>query len=96
MLKNKETDLAFVSAEQMADLKAAGVAVELSPQGGYIIAAGFGGNCIPADSRYDANYHNQDPWTDKRVREAMTISIDRDAINKAIFAGVADPRRSIL
>ena len=34
---------------------------------------------------------NKDPWTDVRVRKAMTIAIDREAICKGIFSGYADP-----
>ena len=92
MLKNKEIDLACnVSAEQLADLKAAGVATEYSPAGGGIIMVSWGGIAIPEDKRYDPAYHNKDPWTDVRVRKAMTISIDRQAISKAIYAGNAVP-----
>ena len=51
----------------------------------------WGGMVIPEDKRYDAAYHNKDPWTDVRVRKAMAISIDREAICKAIYAGYAEP-----
>ena len=37
----------------------------------------LGGMVIPEDKRYDAAYHNKDPWTDAKVRKAMTIAIDR-------------------
>ena len=90
-LKNKEIDLAQVPAEQLADLKAAGVAVEVSPLGGGMLVIRWGGFVIPADKRYDPAYHNKDPWTDVRVRKAMAIAIDREAISKAIFAGSAKP-----
>jgi len=92
MLKNKEIDLALVPAEQLADLKAAGMATEVSPVGGSIIMMGWGGIAIPEDKRYDAAYHNKDPWTDVKVRKAMMISIDRDAICKVIYAGGATPQ----
>ena len=91
-LKNKEIDAApWVDAEQIADLKAAGVATEVSPVGGNILMVDWGGMVIPADKRYDANIHNKDPWVDSRVRKAMAISIDREAICKAIYAGLAQP-----
>jgi glutathione transport system substrate-binding protein len=46
---------------------------------------------MPEDKRYDATYHNKDPWIDSKVRKAMAIAIDREAICKAIFAGYAKP-----
>jgi peptide/nickel transport system substrate-binding protein len=30
---------------------------------------------------------NEDPWTDKRVRQAVALCLDRDAINTALFDG---------
>ena len=81
----------MVPAEQLADLKAAGVAVEVSPVGGSILMVALGGMVIPEDKRYDAAYHNKDPWVDSRVRKAMAIAIDREAICKAIYAGFAEP-----
>jgi len=52
---------------------------------------GLGGMIIPADKRYDVAVHNMDPWNDPRVRKAMAISIDRQAIVNAIFNGYAEP-----
>jgi ABC-type transport system substrate-binding protein len=91
MLKNKEIDMARVTAEQLPDLKASGVATEISTVGGNTLCATWGGILIKEDNRYNPDYHNKDPWTDMRVRKAMTISIDREAICKAIFAGGAFP-----
>jgi peptide/nickel transport system substrate-binding protein len=91
-LKNKEIDAApWVDAEQIADLKAAGVATEVSPVGGNILMVDWGGMVIPADKRYDANIHNKDPWVDPKIRRAMALSIDREAICKAIYSGFAEP-----
>jgi peptide/nickel transport system substrate-binding protein len=90
-LKNKEIDLSRVTAEQLVSLKAAGVAVEVSPLGGNILMVGLGGMVVADDTRYDAAYHNKDPWVDQKVRKAMAIAIDREAICKAIYAGFADP-----
>jgi ABC-type transport system substrate-binding protein len=92
MLKTKEIDLAIIPAEQMADLKAAGVATEASSVGGGgLIIMAWGGLVIPEDDRYDASYHNKDPWVDVRVRKAMSLAIDRQAICDTIFAGGAIP-----
>ena len=90
-LKNKEVDLSGIPAEQLVDLKAAGVAVELSPGGGGVIVISWGGITVPADKRYDPAYHNKDPWVDPKVRKAMAMAIDREAICKSIFAGLAEP-----
>jgi peptide/nickel transport system substrate-binding protein len=91
MLKNKEVDLANVPAEQLEGLKAAGLATEVTPYGGGILVVGLGGMVISADKRYDPAYHNKDPWTDPKVRKAMALAIDRQAICNAIFAGAAFP-----
>ena len=90
MLKNKEIDLAGVPADQLADLKTAGLGTEVYG-GGINLIVQWGGITIPEDSRYDPAYHNKDPWTDIRVRKAMTIAIDRQAICKTIYAGGAIP-----
>jgi ABC-type transport system substrate-binding protein len=45
----------------------------------------------PDDKRYVQGYHLKDPWADVRVREAMNIAIDRNAICKAIYSGAAKP-----
>ena len=89
-LKTKEIDLALVPADQVADLKAAGVATELNPIGGGVVVVSLGGMIIPEDKRYDATLHNKDPWADVRIRRAMSLAIDRAGICKAIFAGYAD------
>jgi len=51
----------------------------------------LGGMVVPEDKRYDPAYHNKDPWADSKVRKAMTIAIDRQAICNAIFSGFATP-----
>jgi ABC-type transport system substrate-binding protein len=96
-LKNREIDLALnVSAEQLDELKAVGLATEYSPSGGGIIMVSWGGIAVPEDRRYDAEYHNKDPWTDVRVRKAMTIAIDRQAICKALYNNSAFPAGVVL
>jgi ABC-type transport system substrate-binding protein len=91
-LKTKEIDAAMnIPAEQLADLQSAGRDTEVSPVGGFLLVVDWGGICLPIDDRYDLATHNKDPWVDIRVRKAMNISIDREAISKAIFAGAASP-----
>jgi ABC-type transport system substrate-binding protein len=89
-LKTKEIDISQVPGDQLMDLKAAGVAVEVAP-GGNLIIIGLGGMIVPEDKRYNAEIHNKDPWANPRVRKAMTIAIDRQAICKAIYNGFANP-----
>ena len=96
MLKTKEIDLAAVPAEQLSDLKAGGLSTEVSSVGGCILGLVWGGICIPEDSRYDASYYNKDPWVDVRVRKAMSLAIDRQAICKAVFAEGAIPTGATL
>ena len=69
-LKNKEIDLSQVPADQMSDLKAAGLAVEDSPVGGNLLILGLGGMIIPADKRYDPAYHNKDPSVALKITES--------------------------
>jgi peptide/nickel transport system substrate-binding protein len=91
MLKTGETDITPVSALKMPDLqKTPGVTAE--PWiGGYCVLAVFGGMHPPVDKRYKKGYHQSDPWTDIRVREAMRIAVDREAIIKSIYKGAARP-----
>jgi peptide/nickel transport system substrate-binding protein len=96
MLKNKEIDLASVPSEQLAGLKAVGLATEMAPAGGAVFVVALGGLYIPADFRYKADMHNKDPWVDKKVRQAMSIAIDRQAICKAIYAGAATPAGAVI
>lgn len=91
MLKTKEIDMAAVTSEQLPGLKAAGIGTEISSVPGTAISLSWGGLLIPADYRYKPDYHNKDPWVDVRVRKAMAISIDRQAICNSIFAGGAVP-----
>jgi peptide/nickel transport system substrate-binding protein len=91
-LKTKEIDCsAQIPANQLADLKAAGLSTEVNPVGGTMIMAILGGMAIPEDKRYNSAIHNKDPWVDARVKKAMALAIDRAAIAKAIYAGYADP-----
>ncbi len=90
-LKNHEIDLSEVPNGQLEDLKTAGLGTEVNPVGGSILMVSLGGMIIPEDKRYDAAKDNKDPWADTRVRKAMAIAIDRAAIAKAVYAGLAKP-----
>jgi peptide/nickel transport system substrate-binding protein len=91
MLRTGETDIAPISAHQMAELqKAPGVNADVWP-GGYSIVGCFGGMTPPGDKRYKEGYHMKDPWVDRRVREAMALAVDREAIVKSVYKGAATP-----
>ncbi|MFC1990080.1 ABC transporter substrate-binding protein [Chloroflexota bacterium] len=92
-LKTGQIDCTSVPADKIAEIKAAGFVVETAEWGGGVVSGVFGGNSCPEDTeRYNPDYHNKDPWADVRVREAMAISVDRDAISQAILFGAGKPR----
>jgi ABC-type transport system substrate-binding protein len=91
MLKTGKIHLGQVTPMRIAEAKKIPKFSTKMSSGGYTIFAVFGGNLTPADPRYKKGYHGTDPWRDMRVREAMSISIDREAIVKAMYAGAARP-----
>ncbi|MFC1952428.1 ABC transporter substrate-binding protein [Chloroflexota bacterium] len=90
MLRTGQIDTAMVNANQIAALRAEGFSVDPSG-GGAIIIISFGGMYIPGMDGYVEGLSYQDPWGDIRVREAMNIAIDRDALNQGILAGTGLP-----
>jgi ABC-type transport system substrate-binding protein len=44
----------------------------------------------PEDIRYVEGYNWKDPWTDVKVREAMSIAIDRQAILDTLYFGAGE------
>jgi peptide/nickel transport system substrate-binding protein len=90
MLRTGEIDITDVTLKSVSQLqKTQGITLRNWP-GGYTIFALFGGMMSPKDKRYKAGYHRTDPWVDKRVREAMNIALDRNAIIKAVYKGTAE------
>jgi ABC-type transport system substrate-binding protein len=91
MLQTKKIDLGQVTPRRIAEAeKIPHVSTGISP-GGYTIFGVFGGLLTPPDPRYKKGYHSSDPWKDKRVREAMALAVDREAIVKAVYLGAARP-----
>ncbi|MFC1986924.1 ABC transporter substrate-binding protein, partial [Chloroflexota bacterium] len=92
MLKTGQIDATHnISPLSLDELPEDEITVHLAP-GGRGPWLTFGGIVLPEDYRYVEGYHNQDPWVDIRVREAMNIAIDRKAINKALHLDTATER----
>jgi peptide/nickel transport system substrate-binding protein len=91
MLKTKQLHVAQVSPMRLKEIeKIPHLTTQIAP-GGYTIYVVMGGLLTPGDKRYQEGVHNKDPWKDIRVREAMSIAIDREAIVKSIYLGTARP-----
>ncbi len=90
MLKTGEVDITPISPQQLGGLKNVKEVKAVPWPGGYSLAYAFGGMITPKDERYKAGYHWTDPWKDKRVREALNIAIDRQAIINSIYKGTAE------
>jgi peptide/nickel transport system substrate-binding protein len=96
MLRTGLIDVCIISPINKLNLENAGLKVESIGYGGANELAVFGGTILPEDTRKKAGYHNTDPWNSDpvkglKVRQAMNISIDRDAINKTFELGTAKP-----
>jgi peptide/nickel transport system substrate-binding protein len=93
MLRTKKIHTAQVTPQRIAEAKKIPhLSTKVGP-GGYTIFGVFGGLLTPPDPRYKEGYHSSDPWVDVRVREAMCIAIDREAIIKSVYLGSARPTR---
>ena len=92
MLQSKRIDLASITMDQVKTAQSAGISVfrSTSPS---TISILFGG----LFDRLHPNYQGTDPWHDIRVREALQISIDRQALNKTFYAnlGTYEPQQLI-
>ncbi len=91
MLKTGEVDGTAVAGAKIPEIKAAGLEAGTAGYGGSIVSYIFGGMIVKEDTRYKDGVSMADPWADKRVREAMNIAIDREAMLKALFKGTAVP-----
>ena len=95
MLKTGKVDMIPVSTLQAVSMEnEPGIKVVTVPEG-YQISYVFGGMIIPKDQRYKEGIHRKDPWTDIRVREALNIAIDRKAIIKSIYKGLAGETQTV-
>jgi peptide/nickel transport system substrate-binding protein len=89
-VRTGEADLAMISHTSIPELLKAGLEVQTVP-GAYNNSIVFGGLIISKDDRYDAEYHFLPPLGDIRVREAMDLAIDKQAIIDEMYLGYARP-----
>ena len=89
-LKTGVIDATVINSAQIPEVEQAGFRIRSVPGAGTLFLV-FGGMQDPQDSRYVEGYSRQDPWADVRVREAMNLAIDRQAIIDALYAGIAVP-----
>ncbi|MFC2004290.1 ABC transporter substrate-binding protein, partial [Chloroflexota bacterium] len=90
MLKTGEIDATQISPPSLPQIPKDGFTIHSWPTGRFTSTV-LGAMYTPNDHRYVEGYTRQDPWADIKVREAMSIAIDRDAINKALYSGLATP-----
>jgi peptide/nickel transport system substrate-binding protein len=86
MLETGEADMGSVKPDQAIDLKGKGFDIVSIPREWYLNVALLG-QYLPSLETYDPDV----PWLDKRVREAMNLAIDREAIAEHLFSGYATP-----
>jgi len=86
MLRSGEVDLAPISYDSVETIKASGLKI-ISIPNSWGPAIKFGGLVMTDPKRYKSN----NPWVDKRVRQALNYAVDKEAIAKGIFHGEASP-----
>ncbi|MBE3142277.1 MAG: ABC transporter substrate-binding protein, partial [Thermoplasmata archaeon] len=86
MLKTGAIDISNIPSQYVAEMEESGFKVGTKPAGDDVFLM-FGGMIDPHDKRYEEGYSQQDPWVDVRVREAMNIALDRQAIVDALYPG---------
>ncbi len=91
MVKTGEIDIAMeLGIDKLDDLEKAGLKTVVSKDSNTVFIP-FGGMLLPEDKRYIEGYHRKDPWKDLKVREAMNIAVDRKALVKTFYRGLATP-----
>jgi len=86
MLKTGEADMAPINYDSIDSVKSSGLNVVSIPYS-WTPVIRFGGLVELRPSGYKPD----NPWTDKRVRQALNYAIDKEAIVKNIFHSVAKP-----
>ncbi len=104
MMKTGEADISAVPADRTEDLKKGGSKIK-TVGSSLLVSLTLGGSYFKDKEGYDPTcpwvYHPDEPmdskWNKraKTVRQALNMSINRDAIISKIFNGVAQPSRLI-
>jgi peptide/nickel transport system substrate-binding protein len=98
MLKTGDADIVIIPAEKMAELALAGMHFKVA-QGTQDMVVDFGGQYLPDHPYYDPTcpwvWHHDEPmdseWNQRalKVRQALSLAINKDAIVDQIFHGAA-------
>ena len=88
MLLTSAAHIADLSRTLHAEAQRQGMKVISSTQPAYQLAVFFGGLYFTTgDPDFDPNV----PWTDRRVRQAMNMAIDRKELHEVLFKGTGEP-----
>jgi peptide/nickel transport system substrate-binding protein len=90
MLKAGEVDLAPISYDSLESVKASGVKIISIPKT-WAPTIQLGGLVTTDPKRYNPS----NPWSDKRVRQALNYAVDKEAIVRTILHGQATPAGAI-
>ena len=100
MLKTGEADLADITSDKMAEVKAAGLQVTSMAEVNALYLE-FGGQLLSSDPKFDPTVpwasHTNEPadsdWNQRalKVREALNLAIDRAVIRDKILNGACTP-----
>jgi peptide/nickel transport system substrate-binding protein len=90
MMEKGEADIAEIDTTQAQYLKSKGFGVVDIPKSQYLYIV-LSGQWLPSVATYKADL----PWQDIRVRQAMNMAIDRQAIAKNLYGGYASPTAQV-
>ncbi|MHB1007596.1 MAG: ABC transporter substrate-binding protein, partial [Chloroflexota bacterium] len=82
-LQTGRVDLAVIGPDQVKQVQDAGLTM-MPSWGKAVSSIIFGGLFKPDHPKYTG----KDPWHDVKVREAMSIALDRAALNKSFYGGL--------
>jgi len=92
MLRTGEVDIAEISPLAIPELEAAKLRIITHP-GSYFLTVFFGGMMVPERPEYDPNlpWVGPDPESALKVRKALALAIDTEAIREELLFDVGEP-----